>query len=97
MNKISEQLLEAIDTITENKISKLDYDKTIKATIYSVVDADTGEYKVKYEGNIFSAFASDTSKTYKVDAGVYVSVPEGNFSNKKIIISTTSKSSLTSA
>jgi len=32
----------------DEKISKLQYDKTIQATIEKIVNADTGEYKVKY-------------------------------------------------
>jgi hypothetical protein len=31
MNNVSEQLLSAIDIVTDEKISKLNYDKTIKA------------------------------------------------------------------
>lgn len=57
MNNISEQLLQAMDIITEEKLRQLKYDKTIQATVYSIVDVDAGEYKVRYNGNIFSAFS----------------------------------------
>lgn len=96
MNNISEQLLQAIDIVADEKISKLRYDKTIQAKIYRIDDLDTGEYKVRYNGNIFSAFASDINKTYKVDESVYVIVPEGDFSQKKLITSSANKQSLTS-
>ena len=97
MNNISEQLLQAMDIVMEQKLTQLQYDKTIQAKIYSVVDIDTGEYKVRYNGNIFSAFSNDTSKTYKVNDAVYVSVPEGNFSNKKLITSLVTADSLSSS
>ncbi len=94
MNNISEQLLQAMDVLVDNKISKLEYDKTIKAKITEIVNLDAGEYKVRYSGNIFSAFANDLKTAYKVDDSVYVVVPEGNFSGKKLITSLVSASSL---
>lgn len=94
MNEISEQLLQAMDIIAEEKVSQLQFDKTIQATIYGVVNLDTGEYKVQYKGNIFSVFASDLTETYKVDDAVYVTVPQGNFSFKKFIIGLVSSKSL---
>ena len=97
MNKVEEQIFQAIDVLVEKKISELAYDKTIQAKIYSVVDSDTGEYKVRYNGNIFSAFANDLSQTYKVDEQVYVQVPEGDFSNRKLIVASMSDRSLSYA
>jgi membrane protein implicated in regulation of membrane protease activity len=88
MNQISKQLLSAIDVLTDEKISKLEYDKTIQATITKVEDLDSGEYKVRYSGNIFSVYASDVTTQYAVGDVVYVTVPERNFSNKKVITST---------
>ena len=97
MNNISEQLLQAMDIITKEKVRQLKYDKTIQATVYSIVDVDTGEYKVRYNGNIFSAFSEDTSKSYSIKDVVYVKVPEGNFSNKKLITSLVTAKSLSNA
>lgn len=94
MNSISEQLLQAIDVVMDKKISELEFDKTIQATIFSIVNLDTGEYKVRYSGNIFSAFSNDLTKTYKIDDLVYVVVPEGNFSAQKMITSLVSNQSL---
>lgn len=97
MNNISEQLLQAMDIITEEKLRQLKYDKTIQATVYSIVDVDAGEYKVRYNGNIFSAFSEDTGKSYSIKDVVYVKVPEGNFSNKKLITSLVTAKSLSDA
>ena len=62
MNNISEQLLQAVDIVTDEKLRQLKYDKTVQAIIYCIIDEDTGEYRVKYNGNIFSAFAEETGR-----------------------------------
>lgn len=85
MNRFSEQLLEAFEVAMDEKISNLQFDKTIQATVQSVVDLDTGEYRVKYKDGIISAFAADPKETFKQGDAVYVTVPEGDFSNKKFI------------
>ncbi len=94
MNKISQQLLKAMDVVTDKKISQLEFDKTINATVDNLVNVDSGEYKVRYKGNIFSAFSDDLNKTYGVGDSVFVTVPEGNFSNKKLITGIVSSQSL---
>lgn len=95
MNNITEQLLEAMDIIAEEKTSQLQFDKTVQAMIYEIKNLDIGEYKVRYKGNIFSAFAENPDNTYDVGEAVYIKVPEGDFSNKKFITSTVSSQSLT--
>lgn len=84
-NNISNNILKTIDMIVEDRVSKIKFDKTIEAIINSIVNLNTGEYKVKYEENIFSAFSSNTSITYEIGDKVLVKVPEGDFTNKKII------------
>jgi len=49
------------------------------------MNLETGEYKVKYEGNTFSAFASNVSATYDEGDSVYVKIPQNDMSNRKII------------
>ena len=85
MNSMGENLFTAFDRLMDVRVSQLRFDKTIPTEIYSIVDVDTGEYKVKYSGNTFSDFSQDTTKSYKVGDSVYVNVPEGDFTNKKII------------
>ena len=97
MNNISEQLLQAVDIVTDEKLRQLKYDKTVQAIIYSIIDEDTGEYRVKYNGNIFSAFAEEIERKYKVKDAVFVKIPEGDFSGKKIITSLVTSKSLTSS
>lgn len=97
MNDISEQILQSVEIIVDEKVSKLQYDKTVQGKIYSIVNIDTGEYKVKYNGNIFSAYAEDTSQTYSVGDAVFVKIPEGDMSNKKVITSLVTAKSLSSS
>ena len=84
MNEIAEQVLQSIEIMYDQKISELQYDQTIQGRIFTIENLDTGEYKVRYKGNIFSAFA-ENGKTYKIYDNVFVTVPEGDFSNKKMI------------
>ena len=84
-NKYSDQLMQALDIAIDEKISTLQFDKTIQATVQSVVDLDTGEYRVKYKDGIISAFAANPKETFKQGDAVYVTVPESDFSNKKFI------------
>lgn len=85
MNQISETLLQAFDVAMDEKISKLRYDKSIQAIIKSIENAAECKYKVEYSGGIFDAYADDASKSYKVGESVWVTIPEGDFSNKKLI------------
>lgn len=94
MDNISEQIFQAIDVIADEKLSKLKYDKTIQCVVHSIVNLDGGEYKVRYQGNVFSAFTEDLKKVYKVKDTIYVNVPEGDFSNKKIIVGLVTEQSL---
>jgi membrane protein implicated in regulation of membrane protease activity len=61
MSSINESILDGMNVFVQNAIKNLEYDKTIQAEITKVVNLDTGEYKVKYNGNIFSAYANDLS------------------------------------
>lgn len=80
-----DKLLEAMSKIADSSDSKLKYDKTVIMEIIQLVDATTGEYAVKYQGNTLQAFAVDLKAKYSKEDSVYVKVPEGDFTNTKII------------
>lgn len=80
-----DKLLEAMSKIADSSDSKLKYDKTVIMEIIQLVDATTGEYAVKYQGNTLQAFAADLNAKYSKGNSVYVKVPEGDFTNTKII------------
>lgn len=81
----SDKLLDSMEITIQSALNKLNYDITVQAIIEQIVNLDIGEYKVKYNGNIFSAFANDLSYTYDIGDNIYLKIPEGNFSNKKFI------------
>lgn len=51
-----------------------------------VYNIDNAEYKVEYQGNTISAYSTDPQIVYQKGEQVYVLVPEGDFSQKKIIL-----------
>lgn len=81
----SDKILDSMEIVIESALNKLNYDITVQAVIEQIVNLDIGEYKVKYNGNIFSAFANDLSYIYDIGDNIYLKIPEGNFSNKKFI------------
>ena len=88
-----DDMINTVGILIDHRINKLRLDYTAEAEIMSVENADEGEYKVLYQSNIFSAFAGDENKKYKVGDMVYMLVPQNNFNMKKIIIGKVSKNS----
>lgn len=88
---ISQQILEATNILLKDRISSLKFDQTIKGEVSSVVNVELGEYKITYENNTFSAFSTSTDIIYKVGDSVLVKIPQGDYSNKKIIESKATK------
>lgn len=80
-----EALIKAIETISKSQVDNLATDKTVTATVISCSNLLTNEYKVSYNGGIMYVYGSD-GKTYSENSSVYVLVPEGDFTKKKIII-----------
>lgn len=81
-----EAFYDMINGIARQQVQATPMDLTIDATISKLYNVDTGEYKVEYQGNIFSAFVSNPEVTYNVGERVYVLVPQGDFSTKKVIL-----------
>jgi hypothetical protein len=82
-------LLKAIDTLASYRIDQMDADKTVVATIVQCTNALTGEYLVKCDGGNMKAYAQGEA-TYSQDETVYVLVPKGDYTQKKMILSTMS-------
>lgn len=81
---ISEALFQAMDTIIGKRLESINFDNT---DIYSITDAskaDLGEYKVTDGSVVFTAYSKDTS--YKEDDAVYVTIPNNDFNQQKLII-----------
>lgn len=80
----SEDLFTAIKTIVDKTIEKVAYDKTIVCTIVDNSKASEGEYTVSDGSANFTAYSEKTN--YTNGANVYVTIPQGNYENKKLII-----------
>ena len=86
--KYESQILEAIQILVDDAVSKAEYDKTIQGTVSRCVDATIGKYIVRYQDSSFYAYSSNTDTTYPSGTSVYVLVPGNNMANHKTIIGT---------
>lgn len=85
-NYISDELIKTIDMIAQARDNELAFDKTIIAEIVSLSNAITGEYYVSYQQGKFKAYApTSLNFIYQKGTNVYVKIPGGDFSAKKLI------------
>lgn len=82
----SRALLEGVDVLIQQGLRGIRQDITIDAEIKKVQNSKNGEYKVEYQGSLFSAFSQSPLTVYNIGDRVYVLVPEGDYSKKKIIL-----------
>lgn len=81
---ISESLFQAIDTIVNKRLQAINFDNT---DVYSIIDAskaELGEYKVTDGSVTFTAYSQSTD--YKENDAVYVTIPNNDFNQQKLII-----------
>ncbi|MBR6516405.1 MAG: hypothetical protein IKT40_06070 [Bacilli bacterium] len=74
-----------MEILVDAKTAKLKFDKTVEATISNADKAQSGEYRVEYFGDTFTAYSENPDIIYKVGNRVLVKIPENNFDNKKWI------------
>ena len=86
MGLYEDQLFGAIESVAQRVVDRNGADITVHGEVIKLVNAEVGEYKVKYEGNIFSAYSESPTTVYQDGDDVYVLVPSANFNNKKIIL-----------
>lgn len=84
MSNLADGLYKVISNEASNQLSQYQADKTISGEILSIVDATKGEYKVRYQDGIWSAFSQGKTK-YKIGDNVLVKIPLGDFSKTKYI------------
>lgn len=87
-NQLQDAILNAVDTLVNHRIENLQADKTVTATIVQCTNSLTGEYKVSYNGGYMYAYSQE-GVTYTQNQSVYVLVPQGDFTQKKTIVSKT--------
>ena len=84
-NELQSSLLNAIDYLVNNRIDKINKDTTITCTVKKCENALTGQYSVNYNGGFLTAYAQE-NVSYDENASVFVLVPEGDFTKRKLII-----------
>lgn len=84
MSNLADGLYKVISNEASNQLSQYQADKTISGEIFSIVDVTKGEYKVRYQDGVWSAFSQGKTK-YKVGDNVLVKIPLGDFSKTKYI------------
>lgn len=84
INDLQNKLLQAMDIINAKALQSISYDKTIACTIEDDTYREEGKYSVNDGSRIFIAYTNDTRLKNKDT--VYVTIPQGNYDNQKIII-----------
>lgn len=85
MSNLSENILQAIDSIVEKRLGEVNFDTTIVCEVLSNTNKDKNEYTVSNDNTTFTAY-SNGEMAYVVGQKVYVTVPCNNYSLKKIIV-----------
>ena len=80
----NEILCQAVDTIIAQRISEISFDRTIACTITDDTNKSSGEYTVTDGSITFEAYCD--SDKYRNNQRVYVQIPMGDYSQKKLII-----------
>lgn len=86
-NMIEENICKSVEILVKKYIADAKIDKVINARIVKCVDEDKGIYKCKYQDATFNAASNlPIEFKYEKDATVYILIPQGDFSNKKLIL-----------
>lgn len=84
ISSVQQNLLKAMEVMSTQSLKEVSFDKTVLCTIENNDDKKDGKYKVSDGTTTYTAYSSVTN--YNVGTAVYVTIPEGNYNNQKIII-----------
>ena len=85
-NELNEKIFRSVDTIVSARLQNLPFDQTIVGVVESVPEKlGTQKYIVNYKGAKLTVFVNDTDKKYAINEEVYILIPGGDFSAKKLI------------
>ena len=88
--KITQDLFKSMDIISQYNLAKQQYNKTIKAVIVACEDESLGKYKVQYQDGTWTAYAENVmNSVYQLGTSVYVTVPNSDMKENKIILGST--------
>lgn len=82
-----QNICQAIRIIAENQVINAGYDMTKTGVIAKIIDADKGEYQIKYGANsdLLTVY-SNGNVSYQVGEQVLFLIPENNINSHKIIL-----------
>ena len=83
---IAENILSAIDILTDKKIAEAGFDRTVPATVVGIDNPVIGKYKVEYNGAKMFAYGAKGS-SYNIGDQVYVLIPGNDVNQDKQILS----------
>ncbi len=81
MSEIATNIIKSINTLLEEKLKSLKYDKTFKSTVWG--KNDDGTYQISYMNqlyNVYNALGTDLP----LGQSVWVKIPAGIFRNMHI-------------
>lgn len=85
-NNYSEQIFQSIDTIISQRLNEVSFDKTEICEIISQDEINNNKYWVSNGSLKYEAYSTDENRKYLVNQKVYVTVPQGNYDLRKLII-----------
>lgn len=86
MSDSNQRVFGMLSRFVQDEISATPMDQTVSAEIVKLKNPSTNEYLVKFESATFSAFYLNPEVSFNAGELVYVLVPRGDFSAKKIIL-----------
>lgn len=87
MADIREPLMQSIETIVNKKLQEIKFDRTELCTVIQRDKNDSNKYLVTSNGGLtYYAYVVADGVEYARDQKVYVTIPQGNYETRKIII-----------
>lgn len=86
-----DKILEAVDMIVQNAVSKASYDRTIQGKVLKCEDSTIGKYKVQYQDSTFYAYSNNFSTIYTEGMEIYILIPANDMSRDKTILGSVEK------
>lgn len=84
-NSVSENLFEAVNLLIDKKLSEVTFDTTLICEVIETNLFNKSEHIVKNNSMTFKAYSLN-EETYFKGSKVYVTIPQGNYNLKKIIL-----------
>ena len=85
-NNYSEQIFQSIDTIISQRLNEVSFDKTEICEIVSQDKDNVNRYWVSNGSLKYEAYSIDENRKYLANQKVYVTIPQGNYDLRKLII-----------